>query len=67
MADVRYRDCNHKRRQEQCHCALFLQHMLAESEVVLDNLPLLSDVAVYAEILEELGARVILGRQSDED
>ncbi|MCG7386742.1 UDP-N-acetylglucosamine 1-carboxyvinyltransferase [Paenibacillus sp. ACRRY] len=38
--------------------ALIPAALLAESEVVLDNLPLLSDVAVYAEILEELGARV---------
>ncbi|MDQ0091570.1 UDP-N-acetylglucosamine 1-carboxyvinyltransferase [Paenibacillus anaericanus] len=38
--------------------ALIPAAILAESEVVLDNLPLLSDVAVYAEILEELGARV---------
>lgn len=38
--------------------ALIPAAILAESEVVLDNLPLLSDVAVYAEILEELGASV---------
>lgn len=38
--------------------ALIPAAILAESEVVLDNLPLLSDVAVYAEILEELGAIV---------
>lgn len=38
--------------------ALIPAALLAESEVVLDNLPLLSDVAVYAEILEELGAHV---------
>ncbi|MDR0270208.1 UDP-N-acetylglucosamine 1-carboxyvinyltransferase [Paenibacillus sp.] len=38
--------------------ALIPAAILAESEVVLDNLPLLSDVAVYAEILEELGAKV---------
>ncbi|WP_044482668.1 UDP-N-acetylglucosamine 1-carboxyvinyltransferase [Paenibacillus antibioticophila] len=38
--------------------ALIPAAILAESEVVLDNLPHLSDVAVYAEILEELGARV---------
>lgn len=39
--------------------ALIPAAILAESEVVLDNLPLLSDVAVYAEILEELGAKVV--------
>ncbi|MBU5674268.1 UDP-N-acetylglucosamine 1-carboxyvinyltransferase [Paenibacillus brevis] len=38
--------------------ALIPAAILAESEVVLDNLPHLSDVAIYAEILEELGARV---------
>lgn len=38
--------------------ALIPAAILAESEVVLDNLPHLSDVAVYAEILEELGATV---------
>ncbi len=38
--------------------ALIPAALLAESEVVLDNLPLLSDVAVYAEILENLGATV---------
>ncbi len=38
--------------------ALIPAAILAESEVVLDNLPILSDVAVYSEILEELGARV---------
>lgn len=38
--------------------ALIPAAILAESEVVLDNLPHLSDVAVYSEILEELGARV---------
>ncbi|BFH65824.1 MULTISPECIES: UDP-N-acetylglucosamine 1-carboxyvinyltransferase [Paenibacillus] len=38
--------------------ALIPATILAESEVVLDNLPLLSDVAVYAEILEELGGKV---------
>ena len=38
--------------------ALIPAAILAESEVVLDNLPVLSDVAVYAEILEELGATV---------
>lgn len=39
--------------------ALIPAAILAETEVVLDNLPLLSDVAVYAEILEELGAQVL--------
>ncbi|MEK4061826.1 MULTISPECIES: UDP-N-acetylglucosamine 1-carboxyvinyltransferase [unclassified Paenibacillus] len=38
--------------------ALIPAAILAESEVVLDNLPSLSDVAVYSEILEELGATV---------
>ncbi|WP_379137567.1 UDP-N-acetylglucosamine 1-carboxyvinyltransferase [Paenibacillus sp. sgz500958] len=38
--------------------ALIPAAILAESEVVLDNLPALSDVAVYSEILEELGATV---------
>lgn len=38
--------------------ALIPAAILAESEVILDNLPILSDVAVYAEILEELGASV---------
>ena len=38
--------------------ALIPAAILAESEVVLDNLPLLSDVAVFADILEELGAVV---------
>jgi len=38
--------------------ALIPAAILAESEVVLDNLPILSDVAVYSEILEELGANV---------
>ncbi len=38
--------------------ALIPAAILAESEVILDNLPLLSDVAVYSEILEELGANV---------
>lgn len=38
--------------------ALIPAAILAESEVVLDNLPHLSDVSIYAEILEELGARV---------
>lgn len=38
--------------------ALIPAALLADSEVILDNLPLLSDVAVYSEILEGLGARV---------
>ncbi|MCM3749559.1 UDP-N-acetylglucosamine 1-carboxyvinyltransferase [Paenibacillus pasadenensis] len=38
--------------------ALLPAAILAESEVVLDNLPHLSDVAVYGEILEQLGAGV---------
>ncbi|QDH21353.1 UDP-N-acetylglucosamine 1-carboxyvinyltransferase [Saccharibacillus brassicae] len=38
--------------------ALIPAALLADSEVILDNLPLLSDVAVYSEILEALGARV---------
>ncbi|RJE86005.1 UDP-N-acetylglucosamine 1-carboxyvinyltransferase [Paenibacillus sp. 1011MAR3C5] len=38
--------------------ALVPAAILAESEVVLDNLPLISDVAVYSEILQELGAVV---------
>ncbi len=39
--------------------ALVPAAILAESEVVLDNLPDISDVAVYSEILKELGADVI--------
>jgi UDP-N-acetylglucosamine 1-carboxyvinyltransferase len=38
--------------------ALIPAAILAESTVVLDNLPLLSDVAIYTELLEELGASV---------
>ncbi|RAP73484.1 UDP-N-acetylglucosamine 1-carboxyvinyltransferase [Paenibacillus montanisoli] len=38
--------------------ALLPAAILAESTVTLDNLPHLSDVAVYSEILEELGASV---------
>lgn len=38
--------------------ALIPAAVLAESTVVLDNLPVLSDVSIYAEILEELGATV---------
>lgn len=39
--------------------ALVPAAILAESEVILDNLPKISDVAVYSEILQELGAAVI--------
>jgi len=39
--------------------ALVPAAILAETEVVLDNLPLISDVAVYSEILQELGAVVV--------
>ncbi|XEC94863.1 UDP-N-acetylglucosamine 1-carboxyvinyltransferase [Paenibacillus tarimensis] len=38
--------------------ALLPASLLAESEVVLDNLPQLSDVAVYCELLEQLGGKV---------
>ncbi|MBD2845599.1 UDP-N-acetylglucosamine 1-carboxyvinyltransferase [Paenibacillus sp. IB182496] len=38
--------------------ALLPASLLAESEVVLDNLPQLSDVAVYGELLQELGGTV---------
>ncbi|WP_223069364.1 UDP-N-acetylglucosamine 1-carboxyvinyltransferase [Paenibacillus caui] len=38
--------------------ALLPAAILAESKVILDNLPQLSDVAVYTHILEELGATV---------
>ncbi|MFC4811965.1 UDP-N-acetylglucosamine 1-carboxyvinyltransferase [Paenibacillus sp. GCM10023250] len=38
--------------------ALLPASILAETTVTLDNLPHLSDVAVYSEILEELGGRV---------
>src|SRR5690606_2740698 len=38
--------------------ALIPAAILAESEVRLDNLPQLTDVAVYAELLEELGCKV---------
>ncbi len=38
--------------------ALIPAAILAESEVILDNLPQISDVAVYSEILQELGATV---------
>lgn len=38
--------------------ALLPAAILAESEVRLDNLPHLSDVAIYKELLEELGGKV---------
>jgi len=38
--------------------ALIPAAILAESPVILDNLPQLSDVAIYAEILGEMGCRV---------
>jgi UDP-N-acetylglucosamine 1-carboxyvinyltransferase len=38
--------------------ALIPAAILAETEVRLDNLPQLSDVAVYAELLQDLGAKV---------
>lgn len=38
--------------------ALIPAAVLADSTVTLENLPILSDVAIYAEILEELGATV---------
>lgn len=38
--------------------ALLPAALLAETKVRLDNLPRLSDVAVYSEILEELGGKV---------
>ncbi|WP_040713188.1 UDP-N-acetylglucosamine 1-carboxyvinyltransferase [Paenibacillus curdlanolyticus] len=38
--------------------ALLPAAILAESEVTLDNLPAISDVAVYSEILRDLGAKV---------
>ncbi len=38
--------------------ALIPAAILAETEVRLDNLPQLSDVAVYAELLEQLGGKV---------
>lgn len=39
--------------------ALLPAAVLAESEVILDNLPDISDVAIYSKILEELGATVV--------
>lgn len=44
--------------------ALIPAALLAESTVMLDNLPNLSDVAIYTEILQELGVRV--QRQGDQ-
>lgn len=44
--------------------ALLPAVVLADSEVVLDNLPDISDVAIYVDILKELGATVL--RQKDE-
>lgn len=41
--------------------ALIPAAILSETTVTLDNLPILSDVAIYAELLEELGASVIWG------
>ena len=38
--------------------ALIPAAILADSEVILDNLPLLSDVAVYAEMLRDIGGEV---------
>jgi UDP-N-acetylglucosamine 1-carboxyvinyltransferase len=38
--------------------ALIPAAILSETTVTLDNLPVLSDVAIYAELLEELGATV---------
>lgn len=38
--------------------ALIPAALLAETTVVLDNLPDISDVKIYAELLEELGAKV---------
>ncbi|MWC31060.1 UDP-N-acetylglucosamine 1-carboxyvinyltransferase [Paenibacillus sp. MMS18-CY102] len=38
--------------------ALLPAAILAETEVTLDNLPAISDVAVYSEILRDLGAKV---------
>src|SRR5690554_3520939 len=38
--------------------ALIPAAILAESPVILDNLPILSDVAIYSDILEDMGAKV---------
>lgn len=44
--------------------ALLPAAVLADTEVILDNLPNISDVAIYSELLEELGAKV--KRRDDE-
>jgi UDP-N-acetylglucosamine 1-carboxyvinyltransferase len=44
--------------------ALIPAAILAETTVILDNLPLLSDVAIYADILTELGA--VINRREDQ-
>jgi UDP-N-acetylglucosamine 1-carboxyvinyltransferase len=44
--------------------ALIPASLLAESTVILDNLPMLSDVSIYVELLEELGATVTRSRDS---
>jgi len=44
--------------------ALLPATLLADSEVILDNLPNISDVAIYVDILRELGASVV--RHKDE-
>src|SRR5690606_21281599 len=44
--------------------ALLPAAVLADTEVILDNLPNISDVAIYSELLEELGAKVT--RRDDE-
>lgn len=42
--------------------ALIPAALLADSPVILDNLPDISDVAIYAGLLEELGAKVTLAK-----
>lgn len=44
--------------------ALLPAAILADTEVILDNLPHISDVAIYSEILEDLGA--VVKRHNDE-
>jgi len=44
--------------------ALLPAAILAESEVRIDNLPHLSDVAIYTELLEELGGKVVWNSDS---
>jgi UDP-N-acetylglucosamine 1-carboxyvinyltransferase len=44
--------------------ALIPAAILAETTVILDNLPVLSDVAIYADILTELGA--VIERRDDQ-